>query len=52
MVIGTSLSHDEDYQKKYGTLVAALAYLVGTLNFGVSIATISVGCILGVQMFL
>lgn len=52
MVIGTSLSHDEDYQEKYGASVAALAYLVGTLNFGVSIATISVGCILGVQMFL
>ena len=52
MVIGTRLSHDEDYQEKYGVSVAALAYLVGTLNFGVSIATISVGCILGVQMFL
>ena len=52
MVIGTSLSHDEDYQEKYGASVAALTYLVGTLNFGVSIATISVGCILGVQMFM
>jgi hypothetical protein len=52
MVIGTSLSHDEDNQEKYGASVAVLAYLVGTLNFGVSIATISVGCILGVQMFL
>ena len=52
MVIGTTLSHDEDYQERYGASVAALAYLVGTLNFGVSIATISVGCILGVHMFL
>ena len=52
MVIGTSLSHDEDYKEKYGGSVAILAYLIGTLNFGVSIATISVGCILGVHMFL
>ena len=52
MVIGSRLFYDEDYQEKYGVSVAALTYLVGTLNFGVSIATISVGCILGVQMFL
>lgn len=51
MVVGTTLSHDEDERELYGGSVAALAYLVGTLNFGVSIATISVGCILGVHMF-
>ena len=52
MVIGTNLSHDSDYNEKYGGSVATLAYLVGTLNFGVSIATISVGCILGVHTFM
>lgn len=52
MMIGTSLSHDPDYSETYGGSIAVLAYIVGTLNFGVSIATISVGCILGVHTFL
>ena len=51
MVIGTNISQDEDYNTKYGGSVSALAYLVGTLNFGVSIATISVGCIFGANVF-
>lgn len=52
MVMGTNLSHDSEHSENYGVSVAALAYLVGTLNFGVAIATISVGCILGVHTFM
>ena len=52
MVIGTNLSHDPEYSEAYGGSVAALAYLVGTFNFGVALATILVGCILGVHLFM
>lgn len=52
MVMATNLSHDSEHSENYGGSVAALVYLVGTLNFGVAIATISVGFILGVHTFM